>query len=310
MKRDDEGGVDLALDRALQPRVLHRPVAAHARGPLGAPIQEAPPGEAEQSLGGGRGEAEEERLRHLMVLPELLVVHRADARQRAVRDERDGARGVIHLRDEHLHQRTELHALAHGLEHLLKSRQEDPGVHRDVRHLAHVRVTRADLLRSDHLQRGRELREAIKRGFTPVVRASDVPTAAAAAARALARARAAAAVRAVRVPIRAGGAAETRVAVRAHRRLRAEIGRGEIFLSGTSTGAEDWMSAPRASSSTSQFPARSRPFSFSTPPARSPRRRPGCWRGIHPARPRRRSSTCPRGCSRRPPRSRFSSRWA
>mmetsp|Transcript_12082 Transcript_12082/g.50845 ORF Transcript_12082/g.50845 Transcript_12082/m.50845 type:complete len:254 (+) Transcript_12082:1166-1927(+) len=165
-----------------------------------------------------------------MVLPELLVVHRADARQRAVRDERDGARGVIHLRDEHLHQRTELHALAHGLEHLLKSRQEDPGVHRDVRHLAHVRVTRADLLRSDHLQRGRELREAIKRGFTPVVRASDVPAAAAAAARALARARAAAAVRAVRVPIRAGGAAETRVALRAHRRLRAEIGRGGRFF--------------------------------------------------------------------------------
>ena len=165
-----------------------------------------------------------------MVLPELLVVHRADARQRAVRDERDGARGVIHLRDEHLHQRTELHALAHGLEHLLKSRQEDLGVHRDVRHRAHVRVTRADLLRSDHLQRGRELREAIQRGFIPVVRASDVPAAAAAAGTALARARAAAAVRAVRVPIRAGGAAETRVALRALRRLRAEIGRGGRFF--------------------------------------------------------------------------------
>ena len=48
---------------------------------------------------------------------------------------------------------------------------------------------------------------------------------------------------------------------------RSEEG-GDFFFPGTSTGAEDWMSALRASSSTSQFPSPFPPrLPFSTPPS-------------------------------------------
>ena len=133
--------VHLTLNRARQPRVLHRAVAAHAGRPLRPLKQKRSPRQTQHRLlDRARRHVEAERARHVVVLPKLFPVHAVDANERFRRLQRDAVLSTPEPQDEHLDQAPGLVVVADAVE----QSAEALGDVRGVEALQHRLGVRAD----------------------------------------------------------------------------------------------------------------------------------------------------------------------